>query len=479
MLFVLTLDRFRAIRSGNDQFGRVAKEIPLSKLTEGARDWIASCDSVYDTQDYPGARRKGGEIPAAFDLDAAIAEFEADRESSVFAPGALTAETVNAAIIALEGIERRRLEREQKAFFAAVDAVEDALQSEDLEEFFHWVSIGSLEEFPRQRHQFEISNEVQNLSDTFIPDAVTEQVWNEMQAIKKQAAAQINKNFDALPLQGLMRHVRVGIGSYHRDTRRYSLHGSLDLTGTIEGIKTQEDATNFLRQQIERALSHGRMAELFGEKSGRLAALQLDERARGLFVKHVFEGKEIDALSLVRQINKAISEACQPASKIAKKAIADCEEVVRRHAAHYQAERKEEQRILAAYAARFPEKKVAERLKANVLPLSEQRDIFRQHVFSPLDGYAKFERIAGTELGVRDADLRCSTSPLTELSADEFQALSEVRALMPGANAEVKILSHACESFRDRIARSSVQVELTWHGLTFSRELAVPLKAAA
>ena len=120
------------------------------------------------------------------------------------------------------------------------------------------------------------------------------------------------------------------------------------------------------------------------------------------------------------------------------------------------------------------------RLKLGLLPETEILDLIRGAIYTPLDGFVRFEKIRWSDIEHTDecvgpeGGMDYSTTVPESLTAGEFALCQEIEHAAP-QGATLKVLAHACEcrACGAGLIRKSLQVALQVGELCLTREYAL------
>ena len=120
------------------------------------------------------------------------------------------------------------------------------------------------------------------------------------------------------------------------------------------------------------------------------------------------------------------------------------------------------------------------RLGADMLPQAEVLDCIRAQVYAPLEGEPRYTKLSdedvcqgtGYDDGYHDVDF--SVEDATDLSADEWDRLCNLRERMPDATITVRRHIGQCNECEERAVRTSYHVAMQVGEFEFSREYGEP-----
>ena len=120
-----------------------------------------------------------------------------------------------------------------------------------------------------------------------------------------------------------------------------------------------------------------------------------------------------------------------------------------------------------------------ERLKAGVLPWKEAHACLEEHLYSALDGFPLYRRFEIEEVcvcelcGNERCKLQFQSVDASELTADEWGRLAQIRAAAPDATFQLREHRAKCASSAEPVIRRGVIVKFIVDNLTFKREFAL------
>lgn len=504
MLFVLTPARDLAIRAGNENFERQSADIPLSALSERAREWLATEAEEFQVREYPGARKKGGVVPPAIDLDAAIADLRErlrwyDKPPAFGVIDAASVSNTIQYVIDQFETDATRFRSLTKKALADLTSRLKSLKPAKWLEFF--TAGGRPMEGGRVLTRCEVDRKLadealkvlpeRSLSDLRVAlDELHNDVRNGWQdALEKSGVRCLfiapnnhdvypmrvhyigSRNPEPLPIQFEF-DIPIGFAPSARVN-----HGRLTEGSALEAVTRlfQVAQENFRTDAIwfKEGTVH------WPDAKRQTPQLLLDDDSAEELLKEALSRAGLTAMDFLGALNREAAVLSKESVRIAKAGVAKANALLSKATDAQRRIDKQEAEVLALIDSQRPDLHLAKRLSAGVLAAEERENLFREHTFAPVSSFNKFVRIDEREFETKQYRMECQTVPKKNLEAQEFADLERVVELMSPSGAKIEAIDHHCRVGRQVIARGALRVEVPFLGRTYTRELALPLVKSA
>jgi hypothetical protein len=133
---------------------------------------------------------------------------------------------------------------------------------------------------------------------------------------------------------------------------------------------------------------------------------------------------------------------------------------------------------LSAWVAKHGTENQRARALEGLLPEDEIIDAIRAVAYAPLDALPRYEKIKRTDFCECDGEYQTpnvdfDVEDADDVSADEYDQICKIRALMPRAAVTLRRHSGGCETCKNEMTLAGIMVRLTVGEFSLSREYAV------
>jgi hypothetical protein len=245
----------------------------------------------------------------------------------------------------------------------------------------------------------------------------------------------------------------------------------------LESLRTPE---NWLRKRTGHI---GSAATLFQDLRIQYPDLEdLDVSSTAAYVREISRPYASDDISLPAGEEENVRAAAQElADEINAPILADCRaklteryEALRAEADAAAETTKRRTDQITTWVQDHGSDNQQKRFSVGLLPEDEVVDALRAIAYAPLDAFDRYVRIKGADFCTceYDPDLNYSVEDAASATAEEFERMEAIRALVPDAEITLRTHTGKCDSCEQTQTRNSIRVEIAVGEFSFSREYA-------